>query len=669
MQKVQAWLGLFFRRPLMNSLRSRTLLLILAALFAIAAPAPTQEPEADKAKRSREEVKKAAAQGDIRAQHQLGLAYSAGDSAERNLPLAVKWLDKAAQQGNAESWLALGDIHSEGGPGVPQDLDAARKCYQKADEKGTPRIWHSLGTRYQYGRGGTAADWSRSAAFFSRAARRGHRESQNALGQFHQYGIGVPVDLARAIEWYTEAARQGDRWAEEKLGWLYEHGIGVARDRDRALAWYRKAEQHGAYCHTHLLRLEDPAALKRFPPDPEVPITRDIEITLRPDKDEYDLDDIIIIAIHYRNVGKETYSFTESHTGGFHVPFDVKDEKGQYVPNPYQEPPRIRFFSGVSSTQVLRPGKTLVIKKTLNQCVHFRAAGTYTVSTSHYVHQGEKADWGKPEARRVAQAKPLVLKVRHSDPTKKRQEDIARLVKAFRGNREFPPGMTPPAESFASGLDILRRLVFYNEAGLLPVFLDALELEQGSDFAETGLRALPDRAAVLQALEERLEQPARYRVFALLYPYFRLAGLDEFDLSGEPGRLDQWKREQEITRKVRDRALQLLRGDSRYRYGYLVPGLLGGSDDLFLIDYLSHCRPDVNLVRRCAWSIQRVKLGREHVPFLESLLAVERDWAITDAAIVQLVRMDRAHYLPRLKERKENFSPNVVRFLLEAQQQ
>src|SRR5947208_535147 len=81
---------------------------------------------------------------------------------------------------------------------------------------------------------------------------------------------------------------------------------------------------------------------------------------------------------------------SRGHTGGFHVPFAVKDEKRRALANPYAEPPHIGLGGGIQSREVLRPGKTVIIKKTLNQCVHFAAAGTYTVSSGEYVFSGEK---------------------------------------------------------------------------------------------------------------------------------------------------------------------------------------------------------------------------------------------------------------------------------------
>jgi hypothetical protein len=258
------------------------------------------------------------------------------------------------------------------------------------------------------------------------------------------------------------------------------------------------------------------------------------------------------------------------------------------------------------------------------------------------------------------------LTIRKGD-TRKRQETIDKLVKAYRQNDEgLPDGLARPAESFSGGLDVLRRLVFYNDPQLLPLFLDALEREEHQSFAETGLRALPTREVVVKELEARLNRPEKYRTLNLLYPYLRLKGLVYEDfLSREPGRLDNWKRQEEVIRKCKAKALLLLRGDTAYRYAHHVPGLLGGGDDLFLIEYMIRSRPSLDVVRLCSGALQKVKLGREHAPFLGTLLTVKNDWGITDAAILQLVRLDRDRYLPELKANPKNFSPEVRKLLLE----
>ena len=52
-------------------------------------------------------------------------------------------------------------------------------------------------------------------------------------------------------------------------------------------------------------------------------------------------------------------------------------------------------------------------------------------------------------------------------------------------------------------------------------------------------------------------------------------------------------------------------------------------------------------------------------PFLKAQLDVQKDWGVTDAAILQLVRLEGAHYLGELKTRRDHFSPAIIKLLLD----
>ena len=51
--------------------------------------------------------RKAAEQGDAKAQYNLGVCYANGDGVQKNLKQAVFWYRKAAEQGNAFAQEAL----------------------------------------------------------------------------------------------------------------------------------------------------------------------------------------------------------------------------------------------------------------------------------------------------------------------------------------------------------------------------------------------------------------------------------------------------------------------------------------------------------------------------------------------------------------------------------
>lgn len=131
-----------------------------------------------------------AAQGDARAQLQLGIRYAEGDGVIQNDKEAAKWFALAAKQGVAEAQYHYG-LALLKGQGVVQDYRAAFNWIEKP-------------------------------------AQRGYAKAQYSLGELYRYGTGTPVDKARAYLWFNLAAAQGVEAA--------------AKARD-SLVWQLKPEQ------------------------------------------------------------------------------------------------------------------------------------------------------------------------------------------------------------------------------------------------------------------------------------------------------------------------------------------------------------------------------------------------------------------------------------------
>lgn len=81
-------------------------------------------------------LKPPAEKGDSDSQLLLGLIYNTGFGLkERNYPEALKWFNKAAEQGNAEAQNNLGSKYRHG-QGVKQDIAKANFWYQKSANQG-----------------------------------------------------------------------------------------------------------------------------------------------------------------------------------------------------------------------------------------------------------------------------------------------------------------------------------------------------------------------------------------------------------------------------------------------------------------------------------------------------------------------------------------------------
>ena len=79
--------------------------------------------------------RKAADQGDARAQNNLGAMYENGQGVPKDFVEAVKWYHKAAEQGAASAEYALGACYADG-IGVAQDLVEAYKWVALAASHG-----------------------------------------------------------------------------------------------------------------------------------------------------------------------------------------------------------------------------------------------------------------------------------------------------------------------------------------------------------------------------------------------------------------------------------------------------------------------------------------------------------------------------------------------------
>jgi tetratricopeptide (TPR) repeat protein len=77
--------------------------------------------------------RKAAEQGEINAQYNLGTMYYIGQGVPKGYAEAFKWYHQAAEQGLAEAQFDLGNMYSKG-EGVPQAYAEAAKWFRKAAE-------------------------------------------------------------------------------------------------------------------------------------------------------------------------------------------------------------------------------------------------------------------------------------------------------------------------------------------------------------------------------------------------------------------------------------------------------------------------------------------------------------------------------------------------------
>lgn len=155
-----------------------------------------------------EPLRRAAADGDARAQFEVAAIYTEGQTIPASPEEAAVWYERSAAQGFVPAQYRLGNLY-EAGAGVEKDLEIARLWYQRAAEAGNRMAMHNLAALYAGG-GLGEQKFEEAAEWFQQAAARGMTDSQFNLGMLYARGLGVDQDFEQSYKWFSLAARNGD---------------------------------------------------------------------------------------------------------------------------------------------------------------------------------------------------------------------------------------------------------------------------------------------------------------------------------------------------------------------------------------------------------------------------------------------------------------------------
>ncbi|MDF5725705.1 MAG: DUF2610 domain-containing protein [Rhizonema sp. PD37] len=249
------------------------------------------------AKKSINDIKKAAEGGDAEAQYLFGIAYNAGEGVAADPERTAYWLRRAAtrgfsraqfaygqrlywgwgktkpdkkegfewwlvaaENGNASAMLEIGETYLYGREGVPgQDLAQAEKYFNQALSFGALEAETFLGRLYTekakkaQKAGDTktfAQDSEKTLAYFQKAAQKGSSDAMYLLAHLYRYGDNnVKVDLPKAIELYKKSIFAGNSDAAVELAQLYadESTTGLGKPQpEEAAKYFRNAMSLGS---------------------------------------------------------------------------------------------------------------------------------------------------------------------------------------------------------------------------------------------------------------------------------------------------------------------------------------------------------------------------------------------------------------------------------------
>jgi TPR repeat protein len=239
---------------------------------------------------SRPDDVEAALRGEAWAQTKLGKTYVTEARDAESLRQGVDYLQRAAEQNDAEAIYLLAGL-SAAGSGVPQSDVEAFLQMKRAADLGFAEAQFALGTMYFEGTG-TAPDQVAALASFRRAAESGNKEGMYAAGDLMlsqpdpemrteglalinraiesghiwatlflatAYGrgsIGLPKDEAKAEALLRPPAERGDADCQMVLASLYKFGDMFADRRDEAELWLQRAADQGQPKALEILRWE-----------------------------------------------------------------------------------------------------------------------------------------------------------------------------------------------------------------------------------------------------------------------------------------------------------------------------------------------------------------------------------------------------------------------------
>lgn len=173
--------------------------------------------------------------GALPAQKLLALMYKTGMGPfQKDAKQAVFWYRKAAEQGDAEAQVTLGECYDEGF-GVEKDESKAAEWYYKAACQGNARGLCNLGIDYVSGTG-CAKDPEKGFQYLTKAAKQGNARAYRCLGLCYENALGTQKDDEKALAAYKKAVELGDKEAQKYIDELQPK---VLKARETAEAYRR----------------------------------------------------------------------------------------------------------------------------------------------------------------------------------------------------------------------------------------------------------------------------------------------------------------------------------------------------------------------------------------------------------------------------------------------
>ena len=186
-------------------------------------------------------LKNADAQGFAAASYELGKQYVDGLHTEKNLPLAISYLQKAVDANISEAERLLSTIEIDL-PGVTKNSDETQITARLTEGRGT------LAQRKLFYKGQKAfirQDYDIAVQHWAPLAEQGMAKAQYGIAFMLESGWGVVQDFKEAAYWYKLSAQKGHRKAQFNLGRMYVDGRGIEQNEGIGYYWIQSAADLG----------------------------------------------------------------------------------------------------------------------------------------------------------------------------------------------------------------------------------------------------------------------------------------------------------------------------------------------------------------------------------------------------------------------------------------
>ena len=156
----------------------------------------------------------------------------------------LKDIQTRAEKNDPQAQTTLGTFYQLGQQGLKTDYMEAMKWFQKAAQQGDPGAMYRIGYLYHMGQG-VQKSIPESARWFIKSAAAGFAVAQYTAGTLYRDGFGVNQSDAEALRWFMYAAEQGYAPAQHEVGSFVFLGRGTPPDFIEGCKWFYIASANG----------------------------------------------------------------------------------------------------------------------------------------------------------------------------------------------------------------------------------------------------------------------------------------------------------------------------------------------------------------------------------------------------------------------------------------